>query len=99
MKKALGLSLVALPLVITLLAGRAVSQAPFPDEPGRDTMLLACSQCHSAGKMLSVKLDAEEWEFIVYDMLARGANVHADDVEMVLDYIQRNFATDKDGKE
>lgn len=99
MNKAFGLSLGAVVLGFLILARGAIGQEPFPDEPGRDTMLLACSQCHSAGKMLSVELTSDEWEFTVYDMLARGANVHADEVDAVVEYLQDNFSTDGKAEE
>lgn len=99
MQKPLIMFLAVFAVAIAALTNPAVGQTPFPDEPGRDTVLLACSQCHSAGKMLSVDLTSEEWDFIVYDMLARGANIHAEDVDTVLEYIRNNFATDADKKE
>lgn len=76
--------------------GAATAQDPFPDGPGRDTLLLACSQCHSIGRMLTAELTADDWEFIVYDMIARGAPVHAEDVDGLTQYLQKNFASDED---
>ena len=85
---------------IALLASLALSlpaigQEQFPDAPGRETMLLVCSQCHSIGKMVLADLTAEDWEFIVYDMTARGAPLHQEDIKKLITYLQDNFATDK----
>jgi len=73
----------------------AASQESFPDEPGRDAMMLACTQCHSPGKMILADLTKEDWEFVVYDMIGRGAPVHEEDLADLVKYLQDNFATDK----
>ncbi len=72
----------------------AISQESFPDAPGRDTLILACTQCHSLGKMAVAKLTAEDWQFIVYDMISRGAPVHQEDIADLTKYLQDNFAID-----
>jgi mono/diheme cytochrome c family protein len=74
----------------------ADSQEAFPDQPGRDTLLLACTQCHSLGKMVAANLTADDWEFIVYDMISRGAPVHQDEIKDLTKYLQSNFTMAKD---
>lgn len=81
------------PLALLAWSCRAVGQDPFPNEPGRETLFLVCTQCHSPGKMLSADLSREDWEFIVYDMISRGAPVHQEDIDVLIAYLQRNFAT------
>lgn len=76
------------------LAPTALAQDPFPEAPGRATVFLACSQCHSIGKMVQADLTPDDWRFVVYDMIARGAPVPADDVDTVIRYLQNNFARD-----
>lgn len=83
-------------LAACCVAAGAAEPNPFPDGPGRDSMILACSQCHSIGKMLQADLNADDWRFIVYDMVARGAPLHVDEVPVVTQYLQDNFATDQD---
>ena len=73
----------------------AASQEAFPDEPGRDAMMLACTQCHSLGRMVTAQLTKDDWEFIVYDMIGRGAPVHEEDLADLVTYLQENLATDK----
>ena len=72
----------------------AVSQELFPDGAGRDTLMLVCTQCHSLGKMVAAELTVEDWQFIVYDMISRGAPVHQEDIAALTKYLQDNFATD-----
>lgn len=82
-------------VAITATGPAALAQNPFPETPGRDTLVLACSQCHSIGKIVTADLTANDWQFIVYDMVARGAPVHADDMATLIRYLQDNFATDE----
>ena len=77
------------------MAPPAVSQDAFPDAPGRDALFLACTQCHSPGKMVLAELTKDDWEFVVYDMIGRGAPVHEEDLADLVKYLQDNFATDK----
>ncbi len=76
------------------LTSWAASQDSFPDAPGRDTLILACTQCHALGKMVAAELTAEDWQFIVYDMISRGAPVHQEDIADLTKYLQDNFAID-----
>lgn len=76
------------------IAPLAVSQESFPEGPGRDTLILVCTQCHALGKMVAAELTAEDWQFIVYDMISRGAPVHQEDIADLTKYLQDNFAID-----
>jgi hypothetical protein len=40
-------------------------------------------------------LNAEEWELTLYDMIARGAPLHAEDLDIVRKYLIENFAIDE----
>lgn len=90
------LGIVALALGSAALLPVADGQEAFPDEPGRDTLLLACTQCHSLGKMVAADLTEDDWQFIVYDMISRGAPVHQDEIRDLTTYLQNNFTAAKD---
>ena len=91
------LSAIAFILMTSLgLTTLALSQEAFPEGPGRDTLVLVCTQCHSLGKMVAVELTADDWQFIVYDMISRGAPVHQEDIADLTKYLQDNFAVDKE---
>ena len=70
-------------------------QNPFPQGQVRDTVLLVCSQCHPLTRIIDGDLTAEEWEFMLYDMIARGAPVYEEDLELVRQYLVENFAIDE----
>ncbi len=58
-------------------------------------MFLACVQCHPLTRITDGDLNAEEWEFTLYDMIARGAPIHEEDLELVRQYLIDNFANDE----
>ena len=71
------------------------SQAPFPEGRARDTVFLACTQCHPLTRITDNDLNAAEWEFTLYDMIARGAPLHEADLDLVKQYLIDNFAVDE----
>ncbi len=70
-------------------------QGPFPTGQARDTVVMICSQCHALTRITDSKLNAEEWELTLYDMIARGAPLHAEDLDIVRKYLIENFAIDE----
>lgn len=70
-------------------------QGPFPAGEARDTVIVVCSQCHVLTRITDNDLSAEEWEFTLYDMIARGAPLYESDLETVRRYLIENFATDE----
>jgi hypothetical protein len=102
MKNGATKKLVAIIVVLATSLGLttfALSQETFPEGPGRDTLLVVCTQCHSLGKMVTAELTADDWQFIVYDMISRGAPVHQEDIADLTKYLQDNFAVDKNSRE
>jgi len=77
-----------------LLPFQSIGQNPFPEGAARDTVLLVCSQCHPLTRLIESNMRAADWEFILYDMVARGAPIHADQLELVRQYLIDSFAVD-----
>ncbi len=67
----------------------------LPEGQGRDILFTACTVCHGLENITQPhkSFTAEEWEFYVYDMVARGAPMNEDDIETVKQYLIDNFAT------
>lgn len=80
--------------LLTLAAG-SQAQNPFPEEEGRDTLFLVCTQCHSLSRITRAQLTAEDWEFYLYDMISRGAPLHQKDIKVLRKYLIDNFAIDQ----
>src|ERR1700690_3661907 len=69
--------------------GRAAVQ--LPDGDGKEIVQTACAACHSLGNITNSGHSPEEWKTTVAMMLNAGANVPADKVEVVTNYLIRNF--------
>lgn len=87
--------LALLPLAAVMGVTAAVAQAPFPEGPGRDLLLQVCTQCHAPNRILEADATADDWQFILYDMIGRGAPVHREDVATLEKYLVENFAVDQ----
>jgi hypothetical protein len=79
-------------LLVLPLSG--FGQNPFPEGVARDTVLLVCSECHPLTRLIDSNMSASDWEFTLYDMIARGAPVHEEQIEVVRQYLIDNFAVD-----
>jgi len=71
-----------------------LGQSRFPEGQARDTVLVVCSQCHPLTRLTDHDVSGEEWEFTLYDMIARGAPVYEEDLEIVKRYLIDNFSSD-----
>ena len=81
--------------LVFVTTGPISSQEVFPEGKGRDTLFLVCTQCHALNRMTEARFGADDWEFIVYDMISRGAPVYKDDIEDLNKYLIDNFAIEK----
>ena len=80
-------------LTLLYVPGLAWAQG-LPEGEDRDKVIMACSACHGLDNIFNASnpLSAEDWEFYVYDMIARGAPVRQEDTQDIIDYLVDNFA-------
>lgn len=66
----------------------------LPPGEGMERVLTACTACHGLDNITNShkKLTAAEWETYFYDMVARGAPIHEDEMDTVKKYLIDNFA-------
>lgn len=69
----------------------------LPPGEGMQKVLTACTACHGLDNITNPhkKLTAQEWETYLYDMVARGAAIHKDEIEVVRRYLVDNFAVEQ----
>ena len=79
-------------LVLATIPARAQG---LPPGDGIEVLAVSCTQCHSLDRLAKVRLTAEEWENALYDMMARGAIVEADDLATVREYLANHLAVDR----
>jgi cytochrome c2 len=88
------------PLWIALLAlpwvGRA-SQAPSQPERGEQILNAACTTCHDTRPIDTRALDEEAWTKQVKAEIAKGAEVKADDVKPLVDFLVKYHGPLPDG--
>ena len=81
--------------LVFVTTGPISSQEVFPEGKGRDTLFLVCTQCHALNRMTEAQFTADDWEFIVYDMISRGSPVYEKDIGALKNYLIDNFAIEE----
>jgi mono/diheme cytochrome c family protein len=84
-----------------LLAGLAlaseatppIAQTPgaLPEGEGQALVARACSQCHSLEVVTRARLTRKQWEAKIDQMLARGAKLSDEEIDLAAEYLARNF--------
>jgi hypothetical protein len=83
--------------VILCIAGPAVSASEekvvveLPEGDAKSVLVTACVGCHDLETTLSARKTGAAWEATVYDMMARGAQVFPDEVDMLVQYLEKNL--------
>ncbi|HUI80388.1 MAG TPA: helix-hairpin-helix domain-containing protein [Bryobacteraceae bacterium] len=65
--------------------------AELPDGAGKDILVRACVGCHKAEEFLSYRHTREEYQAIVQRMAQRGARASSDELDIIADYLAKNF--------
>jgi putative heme-binding domain-containing protein len=85
----------------SLFCGLCLSSIAFaqnlPDGTGKAEFIHNCLDCHSAGMVLRAKKTPDEWRKNVDDMAARGTDGSKEDIDKVVLYLDKYFATDMPG--
>jgi cytochrome c5 len=83
---------VGLFLMVPALAVLLQSEADsMPEGEGKAMVTSVCTTCHSLGTVLSYRGNHDEWEQKVNDMIARGAQIFPDEMEIIVGYLAANF--------
>ncbi len=71
--------------------GRRDAASALPDGEGKALVLGTCTQCHSLNSTVLQRKSNAEWERTVRDMVARGAQIHANETGIIAAYLARSF--------
>ena len=85
------LGAVIMGVAFTLSAALPARAQGLPDGPGKETVAGICSQCHSLSFVTDSRLTKPDWEYIVTDMIGRGAPLMEEEIQPVIDYLAANF--------
>jgi len=79
---------------VALLSATTSGGQPSPELPdgtGRELVARACSQCHSIEIVLQARFSRGQWEARIDEMIARGAKLTDDDIDVIADYLAAHF--------
>jgi cytochrome c5 len=79
--------------VSVLYAASAFAQAldPLPPGKGRDILAVACTQCHPPSVLRTLRESERGWRHHINNMVLRGAQLTADEIDIVVDYLSTVF--------
>ena len=63
----------------------------IPEGKGKEIVQMVCSQCHGLRNVTDARRTLGEWESVVSDMVARGAPLLVDEIDIVSEYLAEHF--------
>ena len=81
-------------LAATAFAALAPAQT-LPAGPNKDLFEKACTSCHGLEPITIMKASKDEWNDVVEDMIAKGAEINKADQEKIVAYLAAAFPKDK----
>ena len=64
---------------------------PWPEGEGSEIARRACHDCHAPIVITASRLTAAQWSARVDAMLAKGAKVEDDEIDVLIDYLATHF--------
>jgi len=80
-----------LSFILTFCMSTAVQAQSLPEGEGKQVVADTCGQCHELRFVTDTRRTHGQWQYIVSMMIEMGAPVPEDQVEVVVDYLARNF--------
>jgi mono/diheme cytochrome c family protein len=78
-------------LALSCSVGEAQQASTLPAGEGYDVVRTACTQCHGINPFTQLREGPDAWRRQVYDMVLRGAQVQAADIDLVVNYLASHF--------
>jgi mono/diheme cytochrome c family protein len=84
-------------MILTIFAALlfAANGQSLPPGKGKAIVQQECKGCHALKVVTSKRASKEQWTTVVNQMITRGAEVPDDDIEIVVEYLARNFGPTK----
>jgi competence ComEA-like helix-hairpin-helix protein len=80
-------------LVLCLATSAPAGKAPaLPPGKGKAIVARTCKNCHALKVVTSKRATKEQWSALVDQMVSRGADLSDDEIDVVVDYLAKNFA-------
>lgn len=81
--------------LISLLLLAASSPATLPPGKGKAIVQRTCVSCHALKVVTTKRATKEQWSAVINLMLSKGADLDDDEVDVVVDYLAKNFGPAK----
>jgi hypothetical protein len=83
-------------LVLTLVTGvllgtTQVRSDELPDGDGRDVVEYVCTQCHGLVEVTAATKSAEQWRYLVRQMINQGAPIEEHEIDRIVHYLTEHF--------
>jgi mono/diheme cytochrome c family protein len=65
--------------------------ADLPEGAGKDVVVSACTTCHTADRIVALKLTEAGWRIAVRQMIEEGASFNPGDIEPIIAYLVKNL--------
>jgi len=79
------------------MAGQAQSQE-LPEGTGKEVVEAQCTVCHGTSNFTSSRFSRQDWEFVVNDMIDRGALITGEEAKIIVDYLTEHFGPEEKPK-
>ena len=82
----------AFAIICALFAREAGAEsADLPEAPGKQQVLMSCTQCHGIDVMMQ-RRSPEEWSQVVSLMIGNGAQLTDEEYNTIVGYLSANLA-------
>ena len=77
--------------LLGLLCTFSVIAADLPEGAGKDVVVSACTTCHTADRIVALRLTEAGWRIAVRQMIEEGASFNPGDIETIIAYLVKNL--------
>lgn len=81
--------------ILVFYLAASTSLRPLPPGKGRAIVQRRCSHCHALKVVTSKRATKDQWSALIDQMVSRGADLDDDEIDVVVDYLAKNFAAAK----
>lgn len=81
-------------IIVTLFfvsASPVFGESELPDGEGRLIVEDVCSMCHGLMNITDIRRTPEQWQYIVNMMVNQGAPLEDYEIDIVIEYLSKNF--------
>ena len=73
----------------------AADDVILPEGKGKDSVEAACTECHTAERIVRQSLTIDQWRNTIREMVENGAALNPEEWDPVAAYLTKNFGPDR----